>query len=56
MHSTGPPWRAHQLEADRLVSLERFREERMREPLEAYLQAFDKYRAELVRFVERTRQ
>jgi hypothetical protein len=41
----GPPWLPDRLEADRQVSLERFRAARMREPLEAYLAAFDKYRA-----------
>ena len=37
-------WTEEQLEADRLKAIEAFRVERMQEPLEAYLEAFDEYR------------
>jgi hypothetical protein len=38
-----PRWNERQLEADRVRAVDRFRKERMREPLEAYLRAFDEY-------------
>ena len=48
------PWTADQLEVDRRISLERFREERMKEPLAAYLTAFDKYRAAVEDLLDKT--
>ncbi len=50
----GPPWSTDQLEADRQVALGRFREERMREPLEDYLEAFDRYRSVVEDLLEMT--
>ncbi|HEY3115800.1 MAG TPA: XamI family restriction endonuclease [Chloroflexota bacterium] len=54
MPQAGPIWTADQLEADRLASLELFRRQRMKEPLEAYLQAFDKYRCAVERLLQMT--
>jgi hypothetical protein len=39
-----PAWTGDELEVARLASVRLFREERMEEPLEQYLQAFDHYR------------
>ena len=47
-------WTAEELEADRRAALEIFREERMAEPLEAYLDAFDTYRAVVEDLLELT--
>lgn len=45
MSPASPPrWSPEELEAGRQVALRHFREERMQEPLEAYLEAFDNYR------------
>jgi exonuclease VII small subunit len=38
-------WTGEQLEADRLEAIARFRAERLEEPLEDYLEAFDAYKA-----------
>jgi len=54
MIADGPPWSAEQLESDRRIALERFRAERMREPLEAYLEAFEKYRVVVEDLLART--
>lgn len=39
-----PQWTEDQLERDRQAAIELFRQERFREPLEQYLEAFDRYR------------
>lgn len=39
-----PQWTEDQLERDRQAAIEHFRQERFREPLEQYLEAFDQYR------------
>lgn len=49
-----PRWTNDQLEADRLTAIEAFRTERMQEPLEAYLEAFDQYRGAVEELLERT--
>ena len=38
-----PQWAKEHLEADRIKAIELFRKERMEEPLEDYLEAFDQY-------------
>jgi hypothetical protein len=43
-----------QLERQRLRSIELFRQERMQEPLEAYLDAFDEFRGQMEDLLERT--
>lgn len=48
------PWTSDELETDRQIALTEFREERMREPLEAYLQAFDAYRETFLRLFSET--
>lgn len=53
--SVNPPrWTEEQLEADRLTAIEAFRVERMQEPLEAYLEAFDEYRGSVEDLLETT--
>jgi hypothetical protein len=47
-------WTEEQLEADRLTAIEAFRVERMQEPLEAYLEAFDEYRGSVEDLLEAT--
>ena len=55
MTSVPPPrWTAEQLEVSRLASITLFREERMEEPLEQYLQAFDHYRGAVEDLLEAT--
>lgn len=49
-----PRWTDDQLEADRLAAIEAFRVERMQEPLEAYLEAFDEYRGAVEDLLETT--
>ena len=49
-----PRWSDEQLEAGRQAALARFREERIQEPLEAYLEAFDIYRAMVENLLEMT--
>jgi hypothetical protein len=49
-----PQWSAEQLEVARLASMTLFREERMQEPLEQYLQAFDHYRGVVEDLLEAT--
>jgi XamI-like restriction endonuclease len=49
-----PLWTKEQLEADRVVAIELFREERLEEPLEDYLEAFDKYQSYVEKFLETT--
>jgi hypothetical protein len=49
-----PRWTAEQLEISRLASMTQFREERMQEPLEQYLQAFDHYRGAVEDLLEAT--
>ena len=39
-----PRWDDKRLEADRTKAIEAFREERLTEPLEAYLDVFESYR------------
>ena len=55
MPTTLPPvWAADRLEQDRQVALRGFRSERIQEPLEEYLQAFDTYRAAVEDLLEAT--
>lgn len=49
-----PLWTKEQLEADRLKAIELFRKERMEEPLEDYLEAFDRYHGCIEEFLEAT--
>jgi XamI restriction endonuclease len=49
-----PEWDAGQLERDRLVSIETFKEQRLQEPLEQYLEAFDTYRGVVEELLETT--
>jgi hypothetical protein len=49
-----PRWTEEQLEADRLTAIEAFRVERLQEPLEAYLEAFDEYRGAVEDLLETT--
>lgn len=51
---SAPRWTADQLEQGRQTALRRFRDERIREPLEAYLEAFDVYRGVVEDLFERT--
>jgi hypothetical protein len=49
----GPPrWSDDDLERDRKIAIERFREERMREPLERYLELFEKRRGDVEDLLE----
>ncbi|MBX5470085.1 MAG: XamI family restriction endonuclease [Thermoleophilaceae bacterium] len=54
MHLDPPRWDPEQLEADRLAAITKFREERLQEPLEQYLEAFDTYRRALEDLLEAT--
>lgn len=47
-------WDLARLELDLKVAVDRFREVRMQEPLEAYLEAFDRYRAAVEDLLEMT--
>lgn len=47
-------WTSAQLDADRLDAVELFRQERMAEPLEAYLEIFDKVRGNVEDLLEMT--
>ncbi len=49
-----PRWTEDQLEADATTSIEGFREIRMHEPLEAYLDYFDEYRQHIETLIEGT--
>jgi AcrR family transcriptional regulator len=49
-----PRWSDEELEVDRQVSITRFREERLREPLEQYLETFDTYRGVVEDLLEAT--
>jgi hypothetical protein len=49
-----PRWSSEQLEAGRLEAERLFREERMQEPLEQYLEAFDVYRGAVEDLLEAT--
>jgi hypothetical protein len=52
---TEPPvWTREQLEVDRLKAIELFRKERMEEPLEDYLEAFDEYQGHIEELLETT--
>lgn len=44
MAATPPHWTADELETDRRIAIAAFRNERLQEPLEQYLEAFDTYR------------
>lgn len=54
MTATPPRWTEEQLEASRLVAIEAFRQQRMAEPLEAYLGYFDDVRATVENLLEMT--
>src|SRR5439155_603303 len=47
-----PRWSSDELERDRLIAIEAFREERMREPLERYLELFDERRGHVEDLLE----
>lgn len=49
-----PRWTSDDLEVARLAAIQRFREERMHEPLEAYLETFDRYRGAVEDLLEAT--
>lgn len=49
-----PTWTREELDAARLRAIENFREERLKEPLEAYLEAFDKYQGIVEDLLETT--
>ncbi len=49
-----PLWTEAQLEADRMTAIALFRRERMEEPLEDYLEAFDLYRGYVEELLETT--
>jgi len=49
-----PSWKVDQLDTDSQLAIARFREERMKEPLEDYLQAFDQVRATVEDLLEMT--
>jgi len=52
---TEPPvWTRKQLEAGRVKAIELFRKERMEEPLEDYLEAFDEYQGHVEELLETT--
>jgi hypothetical protein len=52
---TEPPvWTRDQLEVDRLKAIANFRNERMEEPLEDYLEAFDEYQGHIEELLETT--
>jgi hypothetical protein len=52
---TEPPvWTSEQLEADRVKAITIFRDERMKEPLEDYLEAFDEYQGHIEELLETT--
>src|SRR5207245_572448 len=47
-----PKWNESELAADRTRSIELFRQERMHEPLEDYLEAFEKYQGAVEHLLE----
>jgi hypothetical protein len=49
-----PPWDTDRLETDRQAAIEVFRKERMTEPLEQYVEAFDDYRGAVEDLLETT--
>jgi hypothetical protein len=49
-----PVWTSEQLESDRLKAIAIFRNERMEEPLEDYLEAFDEYQGHIEELLETT--
>ena len=49
-----PRWTSEQLNADRLKARALFSKERLEEPLEDYLEAFDEYRGHIEEFLEAT--
>jgi hypothetical protein len=53
-HALPPSWDKEQLERDRGAAIELFRDERMKEPLEKYLEAFEKYRDAFDELLETT--
>jgi hypothetical protein len=54
MSASPPLWSSAELDAARLEAIEVFRDERMREPLEDYLDAFDYYRGVMEELLEAT--
>src|ERR1017187_7410581 len=52
---TAPPvWTSEELERERLRAIEVFRRERMEEPLEDYLESFDRYQGFVEELLETT--
>lgn len=49
-----PAWSSDEFESDRLEAIDLFREERLHEPLEEYLDVFDKYRGTIEDLLEAT--
>ncbi|MDQ4040774.1 MAG: XamI family restriction endonuclease [Actinomycetota bacterium] len=54
MTAEPPRWSSEEFETARLVAISQFREERLQEPLEEYLRAFDAYRAAVRDLLDRT--
>lgn len=54
MFVTAPVWTAEQLKQASLLSIEVFRKRRMEEPLEDYLEAFDRYQGVIENLLEQT--
>lgn len=49
-----PRWSVEQIQADIATAIANFRDERIQEPLEQYLDAFDRYRADVEDLIEET--
>jgi len=49
-----PSWSSEQLDQDRALAVDQFRRERLEEPLEEYLEAFDEYRGRVEDLIEST--
>lgn len=49
-----PRWTSDEFEAQRQIAIDHFRDERMQEPLEVYLDAFDRYRGNVEDLLETT--
>ena len=54
MSGASPVWTREQLEIDRQKAITIFRNERMEEPLEDYLEAFDEYQGYIEELLETT--
>jgi hypothetical protein len=52
--AAAPRWTDERLEHDRLIAITRFRDERVTEPLDQYVRAFDAYRGHVERLLDAT--